>query len=191
MDPDGTRLVAEALGMDYRYTARASHPATGQPFGNAVLSPWPMSDAVEVPLPHTAAIQGQPRAATAVEVQVDDRPLLTYSVHLETVLLDLRRRRRQLLEVARDIERQSSERVIVAGDFNSASSRSIRSFDRCLSPTGLHRLTPADHATFHRFGRSFALDHIYARGLEPKDVGVVANASASDHQPVWADVDER
>ncbi len=186
MDPVSTRELADLIGMDSRYTAAAAHTRTGLPFGNAVLSRWPMSAAVEVPLPHVARIQGQPRSATATTVEVDGRPILTYSVHLETVLLRLHRRVHQVRTVASHAETPSTVPVVVGGDFNSASQRSRRAFDHQMGVAGMTRVSSHQATTFERFGRSFTLDHLYARGLRATRTGVVGNVTASDHLPIWS-----
>jgi endonuclease/exonuclease/phosphatase family metal-dependent hydrolase len=188
MSPDSTRRVADELGMTFRYSAPAHHPKTSQPFGNAVLSPWPLTETTEVPLPHTAVVQGQSRAATSATVTVDGVVVVAYSIHIETVLLELRRRRRQVRTVGEHASASpSAGPVVIGGDFNSASKRSLAAFDQTLEGYGFDRLTAGD-ATFGRFGRPFALDHIYGRHLDLVEAGVARAAVASDHQPVWASV---
>lgn len=188
MSPDSARRIADELGMAFRYSAPAHHPKTKQPFGNAVLSPWPLTETTEIPLPHSAPVQGQARAATSATVIVDGVVVIAYSVHIETVLLELRRRRRQVRTVGEHAtDSPWAGPVVIGGDFNSASKRSLTAFDQTLHGYGFDRLTTAD-PTFGRFGRPFALDHIYGRHLDPIETGVARAATASDHQPVWARV---
>ena len=189
MSGTGTEELAAQLGLDYRYFAPANHPETGLPFGNAILSRWPMEETEFHELPHTARIQGQPRSVTGTVVVVDGMPVATFSVHIETVLLGLRRRAEQV-----DTLRSTTvdhDTVVVGGDFNTASRRSTRCFDTVLSKAGLHRNSNSDAATFHRFGRPFTLDHLYAKGLERIASGVAAGATASDHLPIWATFEGR
>lgn len=188
MDPQGVERLVELLAMDARYAAPASHPKTGEPFGNAVLSPWPMSEVMETPMPHTALVMGQRRAATSAVVTIDGVEVVAHSVHLETVLLDVRRRVaqvRSLAEAASPVMRPS----IVGGDFNAASARSLRNFDKPLESVGFERITDNSMKSFRRFGLDFALDHLYVRDLEVRTVGVEPIASVSDHQPIWADLE--
>lgn len=189
MDDSGVRSLADALGMDYRYAAPADHPLTGRPFGNAILSSWPMGEVESVPLPHTAAVQGQLRAATVATVDVNGTTIVAYSVHLETVLLDLRRRAAQVRVLVADTEQRVDPHVVIGGDFNSASTRSLRRFTAALEQAGFDHVSDRDAVTFQRFGRSFALDHLYTRALRRVDGGVVGRATASDHQPIWADLE--
>ncbi len=189
LDDVGANTLATKLGMDLRYEAPASHPDTGRPFGNAILSRWPMGESEMVTLPHTAFVQGQPRAATTTTIEVAGSTVRAYSVHLETVLLDVPRRVRQVRTVADDTRKRSAPIVVIGGDFNTASRRSSRAFNRPLSRAGFSRVSAPNAKTFERFGRPFTLDHLYAKGhLAIDDCGVIAEARASDHQPVWADL---
>ncbi len=188
MDPTGTEAVANALGLNHRYTAPADHCETGRPFGNAILSPWPLGPATMIPLPGVAKHNGQPRAGTHATVEIDGLVIDAYSIHLETVLLDLRARCRQLRQLAWFLSTNKNRHLIVGGDFNSASARSVRAFDNELTGVGLERATSARAATFHRFGRPFALDHIFCRDFDAISTGAVSAATASDHQPVWVEL---
>ncbi len=187
MDDEGTRSLAESLGMESRYTAPDVHPATGRPFGNAILSRWPMSEPAEIRLPHTARFQGQLRAVTAATVDVDGTPVAAYSVHIETVFLGTRRRSTQVRTLGGDAAGHRVSPVVIGGDFNTASQRSRRAFDGELERLGFTRATGDDVRTFTRFGRSYGLDHLYSRGVAVVDSGVAPDPRASDHQPIWAE----
>lgn len=188
MDPDSTKQLATLLGMTSVYGAPATHPKTGRPFGNAVLSRWPLSNPVEVALPGTASYQGQLRSLVGATVTIGDSAIRVFSIHLETVLLALRRRVEQVRTVADHLAEDRSHPVILGGDFNSASRRSVQAFDTTLARVGLERMTGMEE-TFRRFGRPYALDHFYARNARLAAGGVVREATASDHQPIWAQVE--
>ncbi len=188
MAPRSVADLADRLGVDFRFVAPANHPKTGMPFGNAVLSPWPMSDVVETPMPHTAVVMGQQRSVASAVVEVDGVAVVAHSVHLETVLLAIRRRVAQVRSVA-GATGEHSHPSIIGGDFNAASARSLRNFDSPLHSVGFDRVTDASMTSFRRFGRDFALDHLYVRGFTPRAVGVETTSTASDHQPVWAELD--
>jgi len=188
MADTNTLELAERLGLDYRYDAPADHPETGLPFGNAILSPWPLGETGVCPLPHVARIQGQPRSVTSTVVTVDGVAITAFSVHIETVLLGLGRRVKQVDTLASAIVKAETELVVVGGDFNTASRRSTRRFDAALGTAGLDRATGLGEPTFHRFGRPFTLDHLYAKGLVTATSGVAAAAMASDHKPIWATI---
>ena len=186
MDDVGTHLLGELLGMNVGYVEGRPHRSTGRPFGNAVLSPWPVSDVTSVPMPFTATVAGHPRAAIAATVDVDGDPIVAYSVHVETVLLSLSRRSAQVAAVAAHTTARPHGVVIVGGDFNTATSRSVAVFDRVMADYGVDRLDGGSQPTFDRFGRSFPLDHLYGRGVEVVSAGTAREAGTSDHRPIWA-----
>lgn len=188
MAPRSVAELAERLDVDFRFVAPASHRKTGTPFGNAVLSPWPMSDVIETPMPHTAVVMGQRRSVASAVVDVDGVPVVAHSVHLETVLLPLRRRVAQVRSIAHATA-EHPHPSIVGGDFNAASSRSLRRFDSPLHSVGFARVTDESMSSFRRFGREFALDHLYVRDLTVRSIGVEATSAASDHRPVWAELE--
>lgn len=188
MAPHSVADLADRLGLDFRFAAAASHPKTGTPFGNAVLSPWPMSEVVETPMPHTAVVMGQKRSVASAVVEVDGVKVVAHSVHLETVLLALRWRVAQVHSLAGAADGHPHP-CIVGGDFNAASLRSLRSFDSPLQSVGFERVTDESMKSFRRFGRDFALDHLYVRDLAASSVGVELESTASDHQAVWAELE--
>ncbi len=147
-----------------------------------------MSDVVHTLMPHTAAVMGQRRSAASAVVDVDGVAVVVHSVHLETVLLSVRRRVAQVRSVA-DATPERSVPCIVGGDFNAASARSLRNFDSPLSSVGFDRVTDGSVPSFRRFGRDFSLDHLYVRGFRARSVGVETTATASDHRPVWAELE--
>lgn len=188
MAPDSVAELGERLGLDVRFAAPATHPATGAPFGNAVLSAWPMSDLIETAMPHTAPVMGQERSVVSAVVTVDGVDVMAHSVHLETVLLSTRRRVDQVGSVAEVADRHLLP-AFAGGDFNAASSRSLRKFDEPLFSVGFDRVTDGSMKSFRRFGRDFALDHLYVRDFNARAVGVESTPTASDHQPIWAELE--
>src|SRR4051794_18298998 len=84
LDLAGTERLAAALGVNYVYVPSAIHPSSPRQFGVAVLSPWPIEDARNLPLPHQHRVRKMQRRAAAATI---DSPLGTvrvYSVHFET-----------------------------------------------------------------------------------------------------------
>jgi endonuclease/exonuclease/phosphatase family metal-dependent hydrolase len=186
MDERGTAEIADHLNLNYAYVALSVHPKSDRNFGNAILSPWPLSGVEVVPLPHTAAIQGQPRAALGATVEVGNAPVRAFSVHTETPVLSHRRRLRQFVTIGEAVDQWTTSPVVVGGDFNTASRRSIRAVTRELGGRELHRVSAGLGPTFRRGGRAFSLDHIFARGLAPADTGLLVDHDASDHDAIRA-----
>ncbi len=189
MDEPGTRTIAERLGVDFVFAAAASHPETGRDMGNAILSPWPIGTTTEIDLPHVARVSGQARSAVRAVVSIEGQAVDVYSVHTETVLLPFARRREQFATLVDDIAARATERVVVGGDFNTARVREVDTLTSLMGAADLHAVSQRSGATFRRFGRSFTLDHVFARGLMAHGSGVVTEATASDHLPVWVDLE--
>lgn len=185
VDGEAAHVLGELVGMQAAYLDSPRHRATGREFGNAVLSPWPITDVATIPMPFVATLGGHQRAALTATVDLDGDPLVAYSIHVETVLLSLSRRSAQVAAVAAHASARPSADVVIGGDFNTASSRSISVFDRVMGDYGFDRLDDGAEPTFDRFGRSFRLDHLYGRGVERVSGGTAIDAGTSDHQPLW------
>src|SRR3954451_24599895 len=179
MDEQGTRRVADTLGMWYVYYPSVFRFNTQRDLGNAILSRWPIVEDRKILLPHLARVVHSVRAATAATIQVGDAPVRVYSLHLGTMAgLAPAARRDQLQAVLADAERYA--RVVIGGDLNDPGIGGIVRDRGYAWPT---RRGPATT----RVGR---LDHIFFKGLRSPDsagTGTVLDVrGASDHLPVWA-----
>jgi endonuclease/exonuclease/phosphatase (EEP) superfamily protein YafD len=179
MDEDGVDRIARALGLNYAYYPASIHPASGNYFGPAVLSRWPIERSWKLLLPHGGWTRGQRRTATAAILRVRQTRLLAYAVHLETpVQISEAERRDQAMAVVTDAADYPGP-VVIAGDFNSESIGGV------LREQGYTWLTQHVGPTVSWF----SWDHIFVRGLSrpvPASAGVVrAIHGASDHHPVW------
>jgi endonuclease/exonuclease/phosphatase family metal-dependent hydrolase len=182
MDARGTQRIARALGMYYVYYPATLHPVTGRGFGPAILSRWPLLEDRKLILPHRARFSRTERIAVAATVDFPGWPIRVYSVHVATgVELGPQSRRDQVQALLADAD-GPYPRVVVGGDFNSWGLGRLFAEHGYAWPTrDLGRTTPfAD------------IDHIFLRGLTLRDaqsVGKVAeNMDASDHDPVWVDL---
>lgn len=181
MDPDGTRRIADALGMAWVYYPSAIHPKRGLDFGNAVLSRWPIVADRKLILPHIAGLRHAQRIATAVTVLVDSIPVRVYSAHLGTPS-DIRpsKRRDQARAIVADAA--AYPLVIVAGDMNS------HGIGKEFVTHGF--FWPTEHNGFTT--AVFNWDHVFLKGFAPplapqKSAGIVRDTlHTSDHDPVWA-----
>ena len=177
MDEKGVERIARALKLNYAYYPGSIHPTDDRYFGPALLTRWPIEQSWKLILPHEGRIRHQRRTATAAILRVRSRPLLAYSVHLETQLkISEAARQDQVLTVLRDAATFHGP-VVIAGDFNS---EGIGPF---LVQQGYRWVTA-------RVGPSisfFSWDHIFVRHLTPLRAGVTRRTRrASDHRPVWA-----
>lgn len=178
MDADGTRRVAEALGMSYIYYPAIFRHRSARDFGNAVLSRWPIVADSKIVLPHVSRYARTQRTATAATIRVGDMDLRVYSTHLGTPAdITEAARQSQLRAIISDAAAHS--RVIVGGDMNSSTIGSVA--------TGLGFTWPTWQVVTSRFG---SWDHIFVKGLTLPQSGfggTIGNVrGASDHKPVWA-----
>ena len=181
MDPQGTRRIANALGMQWVYYPSVIHPKRGLDFGNAVLSRWPIVGDRKLILPHIGGLRHSQRIATAVTVLVDSTPVRVYSAHLGTPT-EIRQanRRDQAHAILEDAS--AYPLVIVAGDMNS------HGIGKEFVAQGFS--WPTEHNGFTT--TFFNWDHVFLKGFAQlaatrKSAGVVRDTLAtSDHDPVWA-----
>ncbi len=178
MDAEGTRRIADALGMWWVYYPAIWHGRAKREFGNAVLSRWPIVNDEKIILPHVSRYAGTQRTATAATVQVGDLIVRVYSTHLGTPLdVGSTSRRAQLDAILANAALY--ERVILGGDLNDARVGAAARAAGYQWPTERGPRTTL-------LGR---LDHIFLRGLESPGnggAGTVPDArGTSDHLPVW------
>jgi len=181
MDADGTRRIANALGMSWVYYPAAVHPKLGHDFGNAVLSRWPIVEDEKLMLPHIGGLRHAQRIATAATVLVGTVKVRVYSTHLGTPS-DIRpsKRRDQARTILADAALYPF--VIVAGDMNSHGIGKEFVAGGFLWPTEHNHFTTA----------LFNWDHVFLKGFsaptpDRRFTGVVRDTlGTSDHDPVWA-----
>lgn len=178
MDADGTRRIAQALGMSYIYYPAIFRHRSAKDFGNAVLSRWPIIADAKIVLPHVSRYARTQRTATSATIRVGDMDLRVYSTHLGTPAdISNAARQAQLRAIITDAARES--RVIIGGDMNSATIGNV------ARELGFTWPTQQVDAT-SRFG---SWDHIFLKGLAVPDslfAGTIENLrGASDHKPVW------
>ena len=201
--------IAKALRMNYAFGYEFEELTQGRPgapayHGQATLSSLPLGNSRVLRfrqqsnfwkpkwfLPRTEPFQPRRggRIALITEVEVSDRRLMIYNLHLES-RADDRLRMMQLSETVEDAKSYlDSNAVIVAGDLNADLSRSYSSA-AALDRLGFHSAIalPAAHTTTPRgiFGRQRTIDWVYLGGpVESISGGVCDDVDASDHYPIW------
>ncbi len=185
VDEVETERIARALKHNYVYYPASVHTKHDKNFGNAILSRWTIKKSEKLILPHENPKNGQIRIAVCAIVVVDKVEILTCTVHTETAWLGYKKRLEQVDTLINNID-DDAEYVIVGGDFNTVSSRSVRDLDDRFEGVGLKRATHRVGVTTARLPVGFAMDHIYTRGMSVLDAGKHSQAKASDHLPIWA-----
>ena len=182
MDVPGVEKIARVLGMNYVYYPELVSHQTQRDMGNAVLSPWPIEESRKISLPHKSFISNNIRAAVMARIFINGHSLRVYSVHLGSAFALSNKNRRDQAKVILEDAKESSDPVIIAGDFNS------KNIGTLFEAEGFAWPTKTVGPTFS-FIKGFSYDHVFTRGLRLRDGssrGVVTEAKGiSDHRPVW------
>lgn len=184
MDESGVDEIARLLNANYVYYP-AYQRRTDRNVGNAILTRWPISDERKVILPGRHPVTGQIRIAACATVEIGNVSVSVYSVHTETYSTMASHRKEQVAALVKDIGPGASP-VIVGGDFNTVSKRSIQRMTEQFAEVGLARASAGVGPTIARFGlKPAAADHLFTRGFTTIAAGKVEGVRASDHLPVW------
>jgi endonuclease/exonuclease/phosphatase (EEP) superfamily protein YafD len=179
MNEHSVSVIARRLGFGYVYYPATVHPRVRTHVGNAILSPWPITEDGKLVLPHRGRFVKTERVAVRATVTINGRRIRVYSLHLATPFeVGEAGIEDQLEAVIRDAE-QSGDPVLIGGDFNSSRVGGL------LMEAGYQWVT-------RRIGPTvwmLPLDHVFVRGLDVSDAAagvVAAEPMPSDHRPVWA-----
>ncbi len=192
MTPEGVEAVAAALDLNHIYHPAAIHPHHSKLFGNAILSPWPISNDRILILPHPHPWSGQNRIAASCDLDIAGRPVRTVSLHLATAVVAARQRFEQATAVVDSLVHGFDGPVVVGGDFNTSAPNdviNIRKHYRREARLLPVRLPPACTVRWHIWrvlDVGCKLDHLFIRGLRAGTSGIADEAAGSDHFPIWA-----
>ena len=190
MGPDGTRRMAEELGMHHIYGGAAVHPHHKKLFGNAVLSRWPIINDKVLILPHETLLTGHRRIAVAADIDLGGMTVRAISIHTATVVMDQGKRIEQA-KAARDSLGGFAGPVVIGGDYNTVSEYDVTLLRQVMRRLRMKTVRlPAGPTISNKYkklpGSESVLDHIFCKEFEPGSRGVVRQALASDHYPIWA-----
>ena len=179
-------VLAQALKYNYVYFPATIHHQNNKYFGNAILSPWPLSEPQRILLPNNLPDYKQDRIAVRAKALVEDFNIIIYSVHLGHFWM-LPGRGDSQVDVLVDQVGSEAGAVVVGGDFNSWTPRSIAVMDKLFGEINLHRVSKGAGPTKVIAGVvPLTLDHIFARKLLTSETGVWQQNEISDHAAVWA-----
>ena len=192
MEPADVESIARALGLNHVYHPAAVHPHHSRLFGNAILSPWPITGTRILVLPHPHPWSGHRRIAAACDLEISGRPVRAISLHLATAVLAAQQRFEQAVAVVDSLVTPWDSAVIIGGDFNTSAPNDIinirKRYRRQARLLPVH-LPPECTVRWHVWrvlGVGCRLDHLFLRGLEAGSSGLEQEAMASDHFPIWA-----
>lgn len=183
MNADGVDRIARELDCSYVYYP-ASLRTSGHGFGNAVLTRGRIADDQKVLLPHVNPYNRQSRIAVRAELELGQRALHAYSVHIETPFLSIEDRSEQVETLLGSVPEEQGP-VLIAGDFNTMSRRSLQRFEEAFSELGFQNASTSIGSTFSFGPFDCAMDHVFVRDLEVVRAGKAEGADASDHAPIW------
>ena len=187
MDEAGTQSIAEALQYNFVYYPASVHSHHQKNFGNAILSRWPISDSEKILLPYVNPRNRQRRIAAKAVINVEEFKVLTYSVHIETFWLGRRKRDGQIALLMNSID-GSYHHVVVGGDFNTLTPKSIRELEKKFDRIGMERASKSTGCTVTYPFFGFTLDHVFTKGMSVSGSGISGEAEASDHVPIWVEL---
>ena len=191
MDPAGSALLADSLGLHYVHGSASVHPHHGRLFGNAVLSRWPIVGDHVLILPHETLLTGHRRIAVAADIDLGGgRTLRAVSIHTATMIMDQDQREEQA-RAAADSLGGLGGLTVIGGDFNTVSDYESRQLGQDLRRLGLSAVRlPAGPTIGNRLvklpGLTPVLDHLFCRGFAVGETGIGRETLASDHFPIWA-----
>ena len=191
MDERGTAAIAEELALNYAYFPISFHRKYKRNFGNAILSRWPLSDPCKLVLPHERPFNKMKRGATSVLVSYGAYEIRVYSIHLETPLMSIGKRIDQLNFIISDMNAKGkADYMILGGDFNSMFKNEVKEIVSICLDENLNWHTKGIGFTSNRWNiLRPTLDHIFSRGFKHTASGKLENYSASDHTPIWANLE--
>lgn len=188
MDQVDVMKIAEALELNYLYFPISHSAGDDKNFGNAILTKNEILEEDKFILPHEKS-NGRIRNATNCVIEVDDKSILLYSIHSETVVMDRRKRMQQIDAIISDIESKDDDvdHVIIGGDFNTLLKMDLVRYNRKFSAIGMAWDSEDIGATGdYLFGIvKPANDHIYSKNLKFLDSGKLEDSKSSDHLPIF------
>ena len=188
MDHSGVDLIARSLNYNYVYYPAIQHPRSTKDFGNAILSKWPIISDRKIILPKTGAGKLQ-RIAVNATISVNGTKISVFSIHMK--IYTRPRQRRMLINYILSAIEPNVKNCIVAGDFNTFSKSSRRSFLEPLKEADFENATESIGWTYkywYLLNKRAALDHILIKGMSVINSGKVINRKPSDHIPVWGEM---
>jgi len=180
----GTEKIARELQMNYVYFPAAIEPTYDKNFGNAILSKWPIVDLQKLILPHKSLSNRMNRIATKATIRINNTDVLVYSLHTESIFTLPQFREDQYTAVLDDVDPEARF-VIIGGDFNSFTDKSVGKIENAYSQVGFSRVSEGSGDTVIKYGIELSSDHIFAKGFVVEEAGKLVGAIASDHLPIW------
>jgi endonuclease/exonuclease/phosphatase family metal-dependent hydrolase len=182
------REMAQRLGMNYAHAI--ARPRGGGWEGLSFLSRLPISEVERLELPHLDTGE-RLRIGLFATISFGDKAIRFCNVHLP-IRMNHEKRAEQLRLILDSFDQNQVPAQIVIGDFNTISGSLRRICHTVLENRGFATPFEGNAKTYqHYFLLRFKLDWIYLKGLGVLEHGIEQRVTASDHRPVWVDVEVR
>lgn len=179
------REMAQRLGINYAHAV--ARPRGGGWEGLSFLSRFPIKEAERLELPHLDTGE-RLRIGLFATISVGNKAISLCNVHLP-IRMDHRKRADQLRLILDTFDHNRFPAQIVIGDFNTITVSLRRLYDTILEKKGFGTPFEGSAKTYQRyFFLRFKLDWIYLKRLRVLEYGIEQKVTASDHRPVWVDV---
>ena len=172
-----TQRLAEALRLNYVYAPARLKEAGDGTHGLAVLSRFPLSNVEIIPLRQfKLGVNTRRRIALGVTLELGERRLRVYNVHLDT-RINAGERIEQLRDVVEAARRQPLREVILGGDFNTNPiywllpllpvfhSNQAKAVDDYMMQEGFAAPFADKGGTVSKWYGKYRVDAVYGRGL--------------------------
>lgn len=190
MDEQGVETIAKKLGLNYLYIPVVYNESLKKNMGNAILTRGTITKPEKLLLPHAKPLSKSRRQVTIAEVTIQQKKILVYSVHTETMVMSLKNRMDQVDAIIQHANQQlpNYKYVLIGGDFNTLSQKDGQQAIDKFTSKGFHWSSSAAGTTASAF---FGLlkprhDYIFSKGLNVTDCYKIETSKSSDHFPVFA-----
>ena len=188
LTPDYTaqaETMAASLGY-HCFFGRSFYVNDTEPYGNAVLSRYPIVEARVIRIPGAIGVRVEPRSVTRAVIEVPDgrnhRPIAVFSTHFDLSEEGREHAVSLLLSVLRD----EALPFVLMGDFNTTPDSPLLEplYDRLVSlDAGKDALTYPSHEPEEK------IDYIFGSAGMKKIRAEALEAEASDHRPLVSAVE--
>ncbi|HTI93897.1 MAG TPA: hypothetical protein VL727_25060 [Puia sp.] len=190
MNENGVESIAKDLGLNYLYIPIAYDKSDKKNIGNAVLTKGTIERPEKLILPHAKWQNQQRRAVTICEVTIQQKKILVYSVHTETVAMSRKMRMDQVDSIIHYGQQESAhyKYVLIGGDFNTLFPKYSRSVVNEFNSCGFDWQTSKVGSTAKAMmGLVTPVnDYLFSRGFAFMNAYAIRDSKSSDHYPVIA-----
>jgi endonuclease/exonuclease/phosphatase family metal-dependent hydrolase len=180
--PRGTKPVDRQWWLDFEEPIQLSDEGDT---GVSLISRYQLHDVTRIDLPWKECLW-RPRLAIAATIRLRNKNIRVVNVHVDPHSAS--GAQLEQLEVIVSHASQSNGPSIILGDFNTLSKEKCSDTRAFLEQRGYTTPFTTGTATWRGFGIRLHADWIFTRELKVERFGVARPLNASDHWPVWAEI---